>query len=103
MNLDYFALRNMTPEEQKQYKYDIMFREGSYSTKTGIVGSVSDLFDLGIAYRADSREQYLKDATGVLVESGVAYLTGGSSMLVRTAIKRITELVEDPYEVLPSI
>lgn len=101
MNLDYFALRNMTPEQQKQYKYDLMFREGSYSTDRGIIGDIVDFFDLGIAYRADTKEQYLRDATGVFVEGGIAYVTGGSSLMIRTVIKRITELVDDPYEVLP--
>lgn len=92
---DYYLLQNLSPESAKQRKFDIMFRDRSYETPG------FRMFDLGIAYRADTREQYLEDAGGVLVESGIAYLTGGSSLLVRTAIKRITELVDDDFGLIP--
>ena len=91
---DYYLFYNLSPEEMKQRKFDIMFRDRSYETP-----SLS--FDLGIGYRADTREEFLQDATGVLVESALAYVTGGSSLLVRTAIKRITELVDDDFGLIP--
>ncbi len=92
---EYYLIQNLSPEMAKQRKFDIMFRNRSYKT-SGV-----RMFDLGIGYRADTKEEFARDATGVLVESGIAYLSGGSSLLVRTAIKRITELVDDDFGLIP--
>lgn len=94
---DHYFMKNLSPEVRDQRFWDITFRDRAYSTST------LDIPDLGIAYRADSKEQFLQDASSVIVESGIAYLTGGSSLLVRTAIKRITELVDDPFDWIPEI
>lgn len=91
---DYYWFQNLSADELKQRKFDIMFRDRSYETS-------AITFDLGIGYRADTKEEFARDATGVLVESALAYVTGGSSLLVRTAIKRITELVDDDFGLIP--
>lgn len=57
----------------KQAKYDIMFRERSYSTPTS-------KFDLPIefkVYRAESKEEFAVDYAYGMFKVGIAYSTGG--------------------------
>ena len=74
-----------TEEARKQAYYDIMFRERSYATNSSF-----DLNPFDLAYRADTKEEYYKDYAGGVLELGIAYVTGGTSRL----LKRSGELIQ---------
>lgn len=76
-------------EARKQAYYDIMFRDRSYATNSSF-----DLNPFDLAYRSDTKEEYYIDAATGLLELGLAYVTGGTSRLLRRAELLIQELVD---------
>lgn len=82
-------LKSESPGAQKQAYFDIMFRERSYATN----GSL-DLNPFDLAYRADEKTEYYADLAGGIVELGLAFLTGGTSRVLRRAELLIQELLD---------
>tara|TARA_Y100000004_G_scaffold147653_1_gene168904 strand:- start:751 stop:1020 length:270 start_codon:yes stop_codon:yes gene_type:complete len=68
-------------------RQDVQFDTGSYSSFS------LDLNPFDLAYRADTKEQYYRDAAQAIVEVGIAYVGGGVGRLVRTTYGVVKELV----------
>lgn len=66
---------------------DVQFATGSYSSYS------LDLNPFDLAYRADTKEQYYRDAAEGIIEIGLAYVSGGTGRIIRTTYGVVKELV----------
>lgn len=84
--------RYLTYQEYEDRGYvlrnDVRFATGSYQT----AGSY-DLNPFDWAYRADTKEEYYRDAAMAGIEIGLAYVGGSVGRLFRTTFGVVKELV----------